>query len=144
MAAVFAIMTNFTILYANYDYGKETTRGKPVLASDSDNQTKGLDRDYITQWSYGKGETWSLMIPNAKGGASAYIGKQNPALEKADRRFKDNIAQSNAYWGDQPGTSGPVYVGDSPSYSAGARTSWASPTSSWTTFLAMPSSEPCR
>ena len=111
VAAVFAIMTNFTILYANYDYGKETTRGKPVLASDSDNQTKGLDRDYITQWSYGKGETWSLMIPNAKGGASAYIGNQNPALQKADSRYRSNIAQSNAYWGDQPGTSGPVYVG---------------------------------
>ncbi len=111
VAAVFAVMTNFTILYANYDYGKETTRGKPVLTSSSDNQTKGLDRDYITQWSYGKGETWSLMIPNAKGGASAYIGNQNPALQKADSRYRSNIAQSNAYWGDQPGTSGPVYVG---------------------------------
>ena len=111
VAAVFAVMTNFTVLYANYDFGKETTRGKPVLASDSDNQTKGLDRDYITQWSYGKGETWSLMIPNVKGGASAYIGNQNPALEKADSRYRSNIAQSNAYWGDQPGTSGPVYVG---------------------------------
>jgi len=111
IAAVFGVMTNFTILYANYDYGKETTRGKPVLASNSDNQTKGLDRDYITQWSYGKGETWSLLIPNAKGGASAYIGKDNPALEKADSRYRSNIAQSNAYWGDQPGTSGPVYVG---------------------------------
>lgn len=111
VAAVIAVMTNFTILYANYDYGKETTRGKPVLASASDNQTKGLDRDYITQWSYGKGETWSLMIPNAKGGASAYIGKENPALDKSSRQFRDSIAQSNAYWGDQPGTSGPVYVG---------------------------------
>ena len=111
VAAIFGIMTNFTILYANYDFGKETTRGKPVLASDESNQTKGLDRDYITQWSYGKGETWSLMIPNAKGGASAYIGNQNPALEKADSRFRSNIAQSSAYWGDQPGTSGPVYVG---------------------------------
>ena len=111
IAAVFGVMTNFTILYANYDYGKETTRGKPVLVGDSDNQTKGLDRDYITQWSYGKGETWSLLIPNAKGGASAYIGKENPALEKADSRYRSNIAQSNAYWGDQPGTSGPVYVG---------------------------------
>ena len=93
VAAVFAVMTNFTILYANYDYGKETTRGKPVLASDSDNQTKGLDRDYITQWSYGIDETWTLLVPNAKGGASV------------------PLSQSNAYWGDQPGTSGPVYVG---------------------------------
>ena len=111
VAAIIGVLTCSTALYGNYEFGKETTRGKPVLTRNEDNQTKGLDRDYITQWSYGKGETWSLLIPNAKGGASAYIGKQNPALEKADRRFKDNIAQQNAYWGDQPGTSGPVYVG---------------------------------
>ena len=111
VAAIIGVLTCSTILYGNYEFGKETTRGKPVLTRNEDNQTKGLDRDYITQWSYGKGETWSLLIPNAKGGASAYIGKQNPALDKAERQFKDNIAQSNAYWGDQPGTSGPVYVG---------------------------------
>ncbi len=111
VAAIIGILTCSTALYSNYEFGKETTRGKPVLTRNEDNQTNGLDRDYITQWSYGKGETWSLLIPNAKGGASAYIGKQNPALDKADRQFKDNIAQSNAYWGDQPGTSGPVYVG---------------------------------
>lgn len=112
VAAVLGILTCSTTLYGNYEFGKETTRGKPVLTRNEDNQTKGLDRDYITQWSYGKGETWSLLIPNAKGGASAYIGRQNPALDKVtDSRFKDSIAQSNAYWGDQPGTSGPVYVG---------------------------------
>ena len=111
IAAIIGILTCSTTLYGNYEFGKETTRGKPVLTRNEDNQTKGLDRDYITQWSYGKGETWSLLIPNAKGGASAYIGNQNPALEKADSRFRQNIAQSNAYWGDQPGTSGPVYVG---------------------------------
>ena len=111
MAAIIGVLTCSTALYGNYEFGKETTRGKPVLTRNEDNQTQGLDRDYITQWSYGKGETWSLLIPNAKGGASAYIGKQNPALEKADSRFKESIAQSNAYWGDQPGTSGPVYVG---------------------------------
>ena len=111
VAAIIGVLTCSTALYGNYEFGKETTRGKPVLTRNEDNQTQGLDRDYITQWSYGKGETWSLLIPNAKGGASAYIGKQNPALEKADSRFKESIAQSNAYWGDQPGTSGPVYVG---------------------------------
>lgn len=114
VAAIIGIMTNITTIYANYEFGKETTRGKPILTqnqSSPSNQTTGLDRDYITQWSYGKGETWSLLIPNAKGGASGYIGKQNPALDKADRQFRDSIAQSNAYWGDQPGTSGPVYVG---------------------------------
>ena len=111
VAALIGVLTCSTSLYGNYEFGKETTRGKPVLTRNEDNQTKGLDRDYITQWSYGIGETWSLLIPNAKGGATAYIGKQNPALEKADRQFRDSIAQSNAYWGDQPMTSGPVYVG---------------------------------
>jgi len=111
VAAILGVLTCSTALYGNYEFGKETTRGKPVLTRNEDNQTRGLDRDYITQWSYGKGETWSLLIPNAKGGASAYIGKQNPALDKADRQFRESIAQSNAYWGDQPGTSGPVYVG---------------------------------
>ena len=111
VVAIISVLTFSTKLYANYEFGKETTRGKPVLTSNEANQTQGLDRDYITQWSYGKGETWSLMIPNAKGGASAYIGKQNPVLENVDGRYKEGIAQSNAYWGDQPGTSGPVYVG---------------------------------
>lgn len=110
-ASLIGILTYTTTLYANYEFGKETTRGKPVLTSNENNQTSGLDRDYITQWSYGIGETWSLLIPNAKGGGSALIGKQNPALEQADRQFRDSMAQSNAYWGDQPFTSGPVYVG---------------------------------
>ena len=110
-AAILAILTSTTTLYANYEFGKETMRGKPVLTENTGNQTRGLDRDYVTQWSYGIGETWSLMIPNVKGGASAYIGNDNPALENADPRLRSMIAQNNAYWGDQPGTSGPVYVG---------------------------------
>ena len=110
-AAILAILTSTTTLYANYEFGKETMRGKPVLTENTGNQTRGLDRDYVTQWSYGIGETWSLMIPNVKGGASAYIGNDNSALEKASPRFRSTIAQNNAYWGDQPGTSGPVYVG---------------------------------
>lgn len=109
--AIIAILTCSTTLYANYEFGKETMRGKPVLTKNVANQTKGLDRDYVTQWSYGIGETWSLMIPNAKGGASGYIGNDNKALQNCDARFRSTIAQQNAYWGDQPGTSGPVYVG---------------------------------
>ena len=111
IVAILAVLTSTTTLYANYEFGKETMRGKPVLTENVENQTRGLDRDYITQWSYGIGETWSLMIPNVKGGASAYIGNDNPALQNADPRFRSTIAQNNAYWGDQPGTSGPVYVG---------------------------------
>ncbi len=111
VAAVFGILTNTTSLYANYKYSKDTTRGKPVLVQDASNQTKGLDRDYITQWSYGKGETWSLLIPNAKGGASGSIGENNPALDKVQGNYKIAVANCSSYWGDQPGTSGPVYVG---------------------------------
>ena len=111
VAGLFAVMTSTTTLYANYEFGKETMRGKPVLTENTGNQTRGLDRDYVTQWSYGIGETWSLMIPNVKGGASDYIGNDNPALQSADPRFRQMIAQNNAYWGDQPITSGPVYVG---------------------------------
>lgn len=111
IAAVFAVLTHATSLYAAYDYGKDTTRGKPILTKDVADQTGGLDRSYITNWSYGIGETWSLMIPNAKGGGSAMIGSNNPALDGMDRNFKQALAQQNAYWGDQPGTSGPVYAG---------------------------------
>ncbi len=111
VVAILAVMTSTITLYTNYEFGKETMRGKPVLTENTGNQTRGLDRDYVTQWSYGIGETWSLMIPNAKGGATALIGRDNPALEKAEPRFRSTIAQNNAYWGDQPMTSGPVYVG---------------------------------
>ena len=61
VVAIISVMTYTTKLYANYEFGKETSRGKPVLTIEGGNQTKGLDRDYITQWSYGIGETWSLM-----------------------------------------------------------------------------------
>lgn len=112
IAAIIGILTCSTSLYANYEFGKETMRGKPILTGRSgSSSTTGLERDYITQWSYGIGETWSLMIPNAKGGATAQIGNTNKALDKADARFRSAIAQQNAYWGDQPMTSGPVYAG---------------------------------
>ena len=110
-AAILAVLTHSTNLYATYDYGKDTMRGKPVLTKNIEDQTKGLDRSYITNWSYGIGETWSLLIPNAKGGATAMLGNDNPALENADRSLRNALAQQNAYWGDQPGTSGPVYAG---------------------------------
>jgi len=111
IAALLAVLTHSTNLWATYEYGKDTMRGKPELTKNQTNKSSGLDRDYITHWSYGIGETWSLMIPNAKGGASGAIGQQK-ALSKADRRYQSTIArQGSAYWGDQPGTSGPVYVG---------------------------------
>lgn len=111
VGALLAVLTHSTNLYATYDYGKESMRGKPVLTKNTDDQTQGLDRSYITNWSYGIGETWSLLIPNAKGGATAMLGQKNPALDVADRGMRQALAQQNAYWGDQPGTSGPVYAG---------------------------------
>ncbi|HMM11977.1 MAG TPA: YfhO family protein [Bacteroidales bacterium] len=110
-AALVAALTVGTNLYATWEYGKESMRGKPVLTKNVEDQTKGLDRSYITHWSYGIGETWSLLIPNAKGGATKAIGSDHPALDHASREFRRALAQQNAYWGDQPGTSGPVYTG---------------------------------
>ncbi len=111
LAAILAISTYSTNLWATYDYGQDTMRGKPELTKDSKNKSGGLDKDYITGWSYGIGETWSLIIPNIKGGASGLLGNVS-AIKKADPAFRKAISQqSNAYWGDQPGTSGPVYVG---------------------------------
>ncbi len=110
VGAMLAGSTHITSLWATYDYGKDTMRGKPELTKNLENKSGGLDRDYITHWSYGIGETWSLLIPNVKGGASGVIGQQK-ALAKADPAYRNSIAGQNAYWGDQPGTSGPVYVG---------------------------------
>ena len=87
--------------------------GKSELVKpDSHNQTKsGLERDYITQWSYGIGETFSLLVPNVKGGASVPLAANEKAMEKANPMYNSIYSQIGQYWGEQPGTSGPVYVG---------------------------------
>lgn len=110
-AALIAVLTHSTNLWATYDYGQDTMRGKPELTKELSNKSSGLDRDYITAWSYGIGETWSFIIPNAKGGGSGLIGNIDE-LKNADPNYRQAIAQQGSrYWGDQPGTSGPVYVG---------------------------------
>ncbi len=88
-------------------------RGKSELVKkNSANQTdSGLERDYITQWSYGIDETWTLLVPNAKGGASVPLTQSETAMKKADNQFLEVYQQLGQYWGDQPMTSGPVYVG---------------------------------
>lgn len=118
LGAVFiGVMCNIANLWNTYEYGQFTTRGPSeltILPSGQSNEaiaTSGLDRDYITRWSYGISETLSLVIPNAKGGASGVIGERNKHLSKASPGFRQNIAGSNHYWGNQPFTSGPVYVG---------------------------------
>lgn len=111
VAALIAISTNFTSLWTTYEYGKETIRGKTELTSERENRTSGLDKDYAVQWSYGKGETFSLMIPNIKGGATDAIGNDEKAFKNVDPQIANTIAGQNHYWGDQPFTSGPVYLG---------------------------------
>ncbi len=111
----FAVGTaiNASNLYHTYEYSKETMRGKSELKKDNaENQTSsGLERDYITQWSYGIDETFTLLIPNTKGGASVSISDNETAMQKADSQFSQIYSQIPQYWGEQPGTSGPVYVG---------------------------------
>ncbi|MCD4772867.1 MAG: YfhO family protein [Bacteroidales bacterium] len=111
IAAILAVLTVSTSLWATYEYGKTTIRGKSELTSDKENRTSGIDKKYATDWSYGIAESFSLMIPNTKGGASGVLGNNEKAMQKVDRQFKKPVAQQNHYWGDQPGTSGPVYVG---------------------------------
>jgi len=111
IAAILSASTYTTNLLATYSYGNETIRGASELTKDSQNKSSGLDKDYITAWSYGIGETWSLIIPNVKGGASGLLGNVS-AIKHADPAYRSAISQqTNAYWGDQPGTSGPVYIG---------------------------------
>ncbi len=113
VAAAIGICANLSNLYHTWQYQKESMRGKSELVKEnSANQTdSGLERDYITQWSYGIGETWSLLVPNVKGGASVPLAANQAAMEKADPNYYQIYGQIGQYWGEQPGTSGPVYVG---------------------------------
>ena len=111
--AAIGVCINLSNIYHTWQYSKESMRGKSELVKkNSNNQTNsGLERDYITQWSYGIDETWTLLIPNAKGGASVPLTQSEKAMEKADNNFLPIYQQLGQYWGEQPGTSGPVYVG---------------------------------
>ena len=123
VAGTFAVGANSANLYNSWEYSKETIRGKATeLNLAGKPASSGLDKDYITAWSYGLDESFSLLIPNVKGGASLKpIAGQNVILSTAEtskaqdiplsqqeRRF---MAQFPQYFGDQPMTNGPVYVG---------------------------------
>ena len=116
-AALVGICINISNLYHTYQYSQGSMRGKSELVKkNSANQTgNGLDRDYITQWSYGIDETMTLLVPNAKGGASVPLSQSATAMAKADPQIEQQIPQLynglTQYFGTQPGTSGPVYVG---------------------------------
>ena len=111
--AAIGVCINLSTIYHTWQYGQESMRGKSELVKkNSANQTNsGLERDYITQWSYGIDETWTLLVPNTKGGASVPMSESKIAMEKADPNYESIYQQIGQYWGEQPGTSGPVYVG---------------------------------
>ena len=112
-AGILGLCMNLSNLYHTWQYSQESMRGKSELVKQNTaNQTNsGLERDYITQWSYGIGETWTLLVPNTKGGASMPLSRNETAMAKADPNFMEIYNQIGQYWGEQPGTSGPVYVG---------------------------------
>jgi hypothetical protein len=129
-----AVMANSSNLWNTYEYGKDTTRGPSELTITPDGKPmeaeKGLDLEYMTQWSYGIDESWSFVFPSAKGGNSRFIGdlqdknfKSTKALSPQNKNLIIQLAQMsqssggregyvfNGYWGDQPFTSGPTYMG---------------------------------
>lgn len=133
VAAALALAANSPNLYLTYKYSQETIRGghseltpKGEEAATAKPTKGGLDKDYITQWSYGKGETFTLLIPNVKGGATIkpehgdnrmLVLSETPKAEKMANSGEMNqqdvqiLSQFPQYFGDQPMTNGPVYVG---------------------------------
>ncbi len=117
IAALFAVASNTTSLYLVYEYGKDSMRGKSELTHNQSNKTSGLDRDYATAWSYGKAETMTLLIPDFHGGESGgSLSTHSETFKDLNAKYgaptaKRMIEQLPTYWGPQPFTSGPVYVG---------------------------------
>ncbi|MGY6562736.1 MAG: hypothetical protein ACXITV_11600 [Luteibaculaceae bacterium] len=117
--AILALAANAGNILSTYQYTALSTRGPSELtvnadgSTDKTDRTKGLDRSYVTAWSYGIDETLTLFIPNAKGGASAAVGTDHDGLKVVDPGYRDMVANSSMYWGTQRFTSGPVYVGAS-------------------------------
>ena len=122
---VLAVLVNAGTLWTTYEYGKETIRGKSNLTTDKAEPANGLDKEYAYQWSQGVGESFSFLIPNIYGGASSIDEMIKPesntykAVEKNlqgvdPRQVIGYVAQNlntNQYWGNKPGTSGPYYFG---------------------------------
>lgn len=113
--------TQITSIMANREYAKETMRGghsELDKEGDTTNKTEGLDLSYITQYSYGIGETATLLIPGAKGYASSYDVGTNSKIFQAmvkngmsNRQAAEYCKGMPTYWGGAEGTSGPVYAG---------------------------------
>lgn len=111
-AVVLGILPSMGQLLTTQEYAKQSIRGKSELTiATNPDKTEGLDRSYITNWSGGIGETWSLLIPHAKGPGSSAISEHKTALDAVDRQFKKPMEGVSAYWGDQPFVGGPMYAG---------------------------------
>jgi hypothetical protein len=111
------IATNANKLIPTYEYSKFTMRGGSELSSDSDSHNaKGLDLDYATAWSYGINEMPNLLIPNFNGGASSGelpLDSETGKLLKmaGQQNLKQTMKHLPLYWGPQPFTAGPMYMG---------------------------------
>ena len=117
LAGTIGSLTSLSRIATTMEYGQESIRGKSELTDNQSNKTSGLDKDYATAWSYGKAESFTLLIPNFHGGAS---GGALTTDSETYRLFKNSQQASQAkkiikqlplYWGSQPFTSGPVYAG---------------------------------
>jgi hypothetical protein len=109
---IIAIGINFAFLFTTWEYGKYSLRGKSNLTTGDKNVTSGLDKDYITYWSYGVDETLNLLIPNYKGGSSKPFDRDSKTIKALrQNNAASAVDQFQKYWGTQPGTEGPHYVG---------------------------------
>lgn len=116
VAGLLGIATNANKLIPIYEYSKYTMRGGSELTHDEDVQTgSGLKMDYATAWSYGIEETPNLMIPNFNGGASvgalSTSSETYKVLKSSYQGGERMIRQMPLYWGPQPFTAGPMYMG---------------------------------
>jgi hypothetical protein len=121
VSAILGFCMNAVAFVPVQEYAKETMRGGKSELTDSTagNKTKGgLDKDYAFMWSYGVGETATLMVPGARGGG--YISRDNGENSKFVERLGElGVPESSAlqfaarygYWGPQHDTAGPVYLG---------------------------------
>ncbi len=101
------VLSNLSLLWTTYEYGNSTIRGKSDLTTNT--QSKGgLDRDYAFSYSYTKSEAFNLLIPNFLGGSSQQLMDENSKTVEA---IRGQTRYLPAYWGDQPFTSGPSYMG---------------------------------
>lgn len=121
IAALIAVGPNISALWTTADYGAETIRGKSELTQKDE---PGLDKEYAMRWSYGVGETFTLLIPNFMGGSSMYSFLQDeksetyqefvshrPKTQEEAQQLQRLQQQTSSYWGAQPFTQGPVYLG---------------------------------